>query len=154
MNIQETVDYHLNSTVFAMKRMYSLLAADSGITNGIGSALSYIGREGVPATKIGPMMGMTPSSLSRLLKTMEDEGFIYRKPDSSDKRVVLIFLTDTGLSLRNKVKDVVIDFTQRLLSKINEEDLQAFIRVNNEIKKQVKEDVEAFQENLKTINSQ
>lgn len=150
MNIQETVDYHLNSTVFAMRRMYSLLAADSGITNGIGSALSYIGREGIPATKIGPLMGMTPSSLSRLLKIMEDDGYIYRKHDTSDKRVVMIFLTDTGLSLRKKVKDVVIDFTQRLFSKISEKDLQAFIRVNNEIKNQVKEDTEAFQENLKT----
>lgn len=154
MNIQETVDYHLNSTVFAMRRMYSLLAADSGITNGIGSALSYIGWEGVPATKIGPLMGMTPSSLSRMLKIMEDEGLIYRKPDLDDKRVVMIFLTDLGLSLRKKVKDVVIDFTQRLLSKISEEDYQAFVRVNNEIKNQVKEDVHLFQENLKTIKSQ
>ena len=154
MNIQETVDYHLNSTVFAMRRMYSLLAAESGITNGIGSALSYIGREGVPATKIGPMMGMTPSSLSRLLKTMEDDGLIYRQPDLVDKRVVMIFLTETGFILREKVKKVVIDFTNRLLTKISIEDLQAFIRVNNEIKAQVKEDVEAFQKNLKINNSQ
>ncbi len=153
MNIQDTVDYHISSTQFAMRRMYNLLATESGITHGIGSALTYIGKEGVPATKIAPMMGMNSSSLSRLLKVMEETGLIYRKHDTNDKRVVMVFCTDAGFALREKVNKAIIDFNKRLLKRINPDDLKAFVRVNNEIKAQVKEDVAAFQEKLNINNS-
>jgi len=147
MNIEETVDFHLRSTLFAMRRMYNLLAAQNGITQGIGYALIKIGKEGIPATKIAPIMGMTFSSLSRLLKNMETDGLIYRKNDDTDKRVVRIFLTKKGLELREKVKKVVVNFNTGLLQKIKPEDMEGFIRVNNAIKEQVKEVVDEHQNN-------
>jgi len=151
MNIEQTVDYHLRSTLFAMRRMYNLLAAQNGITQGIGYALVNIGKDGVPATKIAPMMGMTSSSLSRLLKNMEDDGLIYRKPEKEDKRVVRIFLTQEGLELKKKIKDVVINFNKKLFKKISKEDFEAFVKINDLIKKQVKEDVAEFQEKNGTL---
>lgn len=147
MNIEETVDFHLRSTLFAMRRMYNLLAAQNGITQGIGYALINIGKEGIPATKIAPIMGMTFSSLSRLLKNMETDGLIYRKNDNTDKRIVRIFLTKKGFELREKVKDVVVNFNTNLLQKIGAKDMESFIRVNNAIKEQVKEVVEEHQNN-------
>jgi len=68
MIVEDTVDFHLRSTLFAMRRMYNLIAQENGITQGIGYALINVGEEGMPATKIGPLMGMTSSSLSRMLK--------------------------------------------------------------------------------------
>jgi DNA-binding MarR family transcriptional regulator len=127
--------------------MYNLLAAQNGITQGIGYALINIGKEGIPATKIAPIMGMTFSSLSRLLKNMETDGLIYRKNDDTDKRVVRIFLTKKGLELREKVKKVVVNFNTGLLQKIKPEDMESFIRVNNAIKEQVKEVVDEHQNN-------
>ena len=147
MNIEETVDFHLRSTLFAMRRMYNLLANKNGITQGIGYALINIGKEGIPATKIAPIMGMTSSSLSRLLKEMETDGLIYRKNDKQDKRIVRIFLTNEGLSLREKVKDVVISFNKNLLQKVNPEELTGFIKVNNAIKELVISEVDEFQNN-------
>jgi len=145
MNIDKTVDFHLRSTLFAMRRMYNLLAIENGITQGIGYTLVNIGKEGIPATKIAPMMGMTSSSLSRLLKNMEEDGYIYRKADNGDKRVVKIFLTDQGMKLREKVKRVVVDFNERLLNKISKEEFIAFEKVNSLIKEQVKFDIEDYQ---------
>ena len=144
MNIEQTVDYHLRSTLFAMRRMYNVLAAENGLTQGIGYTLINIGKEGVPATKIAPMMGMTSSSLSRLLKTMELEGLICRKADEVDKRVVRIFLTKEGLALREQVKSAVIDFNRKLLKKLKKSDWNAFVNVNNMIKEQVCEDMDAY----------
>ena len=145
MNIEETVDFHLRSTLFAMRRMYNLLATKNGITQGIGYALINIGKDGIPATKIAPIMGMTSSSLSRLLKEMETDGLIYRKNDKQDKRIVRIFLTNEGLSLREKVKEVVISFNKNLLQKVNPEELTGFIKVNNAIKELVILEVDEYQ---------
>ena len=147
MNIDQTVDYHLRSTLFAMRRMYNLLATENGITQGIGYALVNIGKEGIPATKIAPLMGMTSSSLSRLLKTMESDGLIYRKPDKEDRRVVRIFLTEEGLKMREKIKNVVLAFNFELFEKISPEEMAAFSRVTTIIKEQVCNEVDKFMEN-------
>ncbi|MCB2207046.1 MAG: MarR family transcriptional regulator [Bacteroidetes bacterium] len=147
MNIEETVDFHLRSTLFAMRRMYNLMAAENGITQGIGYALINIGKEGIPATKIAPIMGMTSSSLSRLLKEMETNGLIYRQHDDEDKRVVRIFLTKEGFNLREKVKEVVVNFNKNLFEKINPEEMKGFVKVNNMIKELVIEEVDEFQNN-------
>ncbi len=144
MNIEETVDFHLRSSLFAMRRMYNLLAAENGLTQGIGYTLINIGKEGVPATKIAPMMGMSSSSLSRLLKTMEQQGLLYRKVDDGDRRVVKIHLTEEGRKLREAVKAVVVSFNNTLLKKIKKSDWDAFVRVNQTIRDQVEQDVDAF----------
>jgi len=141
MNIQETVDYHLRSTLFATRRMYNILAVENGITQGIGYALINISKEGVPATKIAPIMGMSTSSLSRLLKNMEDDGLIYRKSNEGDRRIVKIFLTPRGSELRAKVRKVVIEFNSKLSEIINQADMEAFIRVNQIIRRQVSIDL-------------
>jgi len=146
MNIEETVDFHLRSTLFAMRRMYNTLAAENGITQGIGYALINIGKDGIPATKIAPMMGMTSSSLSRLLKKMEDDKLIFREHDKVDKRIVKIFVTDKGLELRERVRSAVVDFNKRLLSKIDQSELKAFEKVNSIIKEQVKFDLEDYKD--------
>jgi len=145
MIVEDTVDYHLRSTLFAMRRMYNLIAQENGITQGIGYALINIGEDGIPATKIAPLMGMTSSSLSRMLKNMQDEGMIHRKPDKDDKRIVRIFLTDEGVKLRDKVEEVVLNFNNELFKKLDIEDLRAFERVNNIIKEQVKQEIGIYQ---------
>lgn len=147
MNIEQTVDFHLRSTLFAMRRMYNLLAAENGTTQGIGYTLINIGKDGVPATKIAPMMGMSSSSLSRLLKTMEQDGLIYRQADLEDKRVVIIYLTAKGRALREEVKSAVVDFNNKLVHKISKSDWDAFSRVCDTIKEQVSDDLDVFQQN-------
>lgn len=144
MNIEETVDYHLRSTLFAMRRMYNVLAIENNITQGIGYALINIGKDGIPATKIAPMMGMTSSSLSRLLKKMEDDGLIYRKSDNGDKRIVKIFVTEKGFELRQEVRQAVVSFNKKVLSQISKDEMKAFQKVTFLIREQVKVDLDEF----------
>ncbi len=141
MIVEDTVDYHLRSTLFTMRRMYNLMAQQIGITQGIGYALINIGDDGIPATKIAPLMGMTSSSLSRMLKNLEDDGLVYRKQDEEDKRVVNIFLTSDGIKLKKKIEAVVLDFNNKLFQKLNLKELQIFEKVNNIIKVQAKSEI-------------
>lgn len=157
MKIQETVDYQIRGTLFAMRRMYNLLAAELGTTQGVAYVLINVPRSGVAATRIAPMMGMGTTSLSRLLKTMEDDGLIYRMKDEVDRRVVYIHLTDKGITLRKKVRQVVIDFNKRIFPKLSEEDIQSFVKVCSAIRLEVCNEIQRFgnndcQEN-ETINT-
>ncbi|OQY02898.1 MAG: hypothetical protein B6I20_06195 [Bacteroidetes bacterium 4572_117] len=130
MDLKETVDFHIKSTWHSITRMYNLIAAQYGLSQTIGYVLINIEKEGTPATKIAPLMGMEPTSLSRLLKNMEVNGLIFRKGDNLDKRVVRIFLTEKGIAARKISKQTIFNFNDKLLSEVEDKDLQTLISSN------------------------
>ena len=145
MNIKDTIDFQLKSTSLALMRMYNLIASQNDITQTIGYVLVNIGKGGIHATKIAPLMGMGTTSLSRLLKKMEDDGYIYRETDKKDKRMVIISLTEKGLKIRKEVKKTVVDFNKKILEKIPVNEMKIFMSVFDVIKKQVENQTEAYQ---------
>lgn len=126
-------DFVLRQTWHKIARMYNQKAAAIDITISIGFILMIVDREGTPSTQLGPRMGMEPTSLSRTLKTMEEAGYIRREFDSVDKRKVLIFLTDKGISKRRETRDVILDFNEKLFAKISATKFKAFIDVMTKI---------------------
>lgn len=98
---QNTIDYQIKSTWHGIFKMYNQVAAKHGSTQAAGYFLLTISKEGTPATSIAPLMGMEATSMSRIIKSMEDKGLIFRKQDEKDKRMVRIFLTPEGVEKEN-----------------------------------------------------
>jgi DNA-binding MarR family transcriptional regulator len=71
-------------------------------------------------------MGMESRSLTRTLKAMEEEKLIVRRPDTKDKRVIRIVLTEFGLEQREIAKHVVIDFNTIINDKLNDVEKENF----------------------------
>ncbi|MGV3630819.1 MAG: MarR family winged helix-turn-helix transcriptional regulator [Bacteroidota bacterium] len=124
-----TVDFFIRQSWHKIQRMYNQKAQGSDISISIGYILLMIDKEGTPSTQLGPKMGMEPTSLSRTLKSMEDDKLIRREIDADDKRKVLIFLTPKGIEKRRIVRDVVLDFDDRLISRIPKTKLKAYFDV-------------------------
>ena len=102
MKPEETIDFHIRWAWHGIARMYNLEASKYNSTMSVGQTLLSIDtKEGTPSTKLGPKMGMEPRSLTRMLKSMEEKGLIYRKVDKTDKRMVRIHLTDAGAKHRD-----------------------------------------------------
>jgi Transcriptional regulators len=130
MKREETVDYHIKSAWHAISRMYNQQAAAEGFTTAIGFVLININsKEGTPATKIAPMIGLETRSLTRMLKTMEEKGLIFKKQDPSDKRSVRIFLTEEGRRKKEISVQTIKEFNEQVREVIHEEDLQNFFQV-------------------------
>ncbi|MEO2069917.1 MAG: MarR family transcriptional regulator [Zunongwangia sp.] len=131
---EKTIDYVLRATWMAVSKMYNEEAGKAGSTMATGFALLSIDPEkGTPSTSLGPKMGMEATSLSRILRTMEDKGLIIRKRNPEDGRSVLINLTNFGLEMRNFSKGVVLRFDEAVKENVSEEDLRTFIEVANTI---------------------
>jgi len=131
---EKTIDYVLRATWMAVSKMYNEEAGKAGSTMATGFALLSIDPEdGTPSTSLGPKMGMEATSLSRILKTMEDKGLIIRKKNPKDGRSVLIYLTDFGQEMREYSKKVVLRFDEAVKENVSEEDLKTFIEVANTI---------------------
>ena len=130
----KTIDYVLRATWMAVSKMYNEEAGKAGSTMATGFALLNIDPEkGTPSTSLGPKMGMEATSLSRILRTMEEKGLIIRKRNPEDGRSVLIYLTKFGLEMRNFSKDVVLRFDEAVKDNVSGEDLKTFIEVANKI---------------------
>jgi DNA-binding MarR family transcriptional regulator len=130
MKREETVDYNIKAAWHVIARMYNQQALKYGGTMSIGFALLNIHtEEGTPATKIAPMMGLEARSLTRLLKSMEEKGLIYRETDKNDKRSVRIRLTKEGRKNKEKAKNTVLRFNDVVREEIDEEQLNAFFDV-------------------------
>ncbi len=127
---ERTIDYILRTTWLAVQKMYNEEAAKFGTTMATGFTLLSVDREeGTPSTALGPMMGMEATSLSRILKTMEEKGLIERKPNPEDGRGVIIHLTDFGLEKRDYSKERVLKFNETIRKNISEEKLNNFYEV-------------------------
>ncbi|MDB4292182.1 MarR family transcriptional regulator [Maribacter sp.] len=125
-----TIDYALRATWQAVARMYNEEAKEFGTTMAVGfTLLSIDPKTGTPSTALGPKMGMEATSLSRILKSMEEKGLIERRPNPKDGRGVLIHLTNYGLEKRKDSKDVVIRFNEVVEDQISDEKLKHFFEV-------------------------
>ncbi|MBT8283668.1 MAG: MarR family winged helix-turn-helix transcriptional regulator [Muriicola sp.] len=129
-----TIDYTLRATWQSVARMYNEEAKKFGSTMAVGfTLLSIDPKKGTPSTSLGPKMGMEATSLSRILKSMEEKGLIERKPNPDDGRGVLIYLTPFGLEKRKDSKDVVLKFNEVVKEHLSQEQLNSFFKVMDTI---------------------
>ena len=136
MDKSKSIDHQLRATWQAVAKLYNEQAAKHDSTMATAFVLLNIDYEnGTPSTALGPLMGMEPTSLSRLLKTMEDKGVIYREKNPNDGRSVIIKLTDYGKEMREVSKGHVYQFNNKVREHITEEELENFFKVTTTINK-------------------
>ena len=136
----DPVEYSLRTSWQSIKMMYQEEATKYGHTYAIGFALLSIDpKKGTSSTSIAPIMGLEANSLSRLLKTMEINKLIIRKPNPNDGRGIIILLTKKGLKKRDITKNKVIKFNRLIKKNITKKDLTVFLKTTNTIKNLISE---------------
>ncbi|MFT5146418.1 MAG: MarR family winged helix-turn-helix transcriptional regulator [Flavobacteriales bacterium] len=149
MNKHTSIDHQLRATWQAVAKVYNEQAAKHDSTMATAFVLLNIDKEkGTPSTALGPLMGMEPTSLSRILKNMEDKGAISREKNPEDGRSVLIKLTDYGKEMRKVSKGHVIQFNETVINNVTEKDLEGFFKVTEVINKLIA-DKEIYKETSK-----
>ena len=81
--------------------------------------------EGVTVNEIADRAMLQQSALSRVLMTMEAEGYVDRRPRPSDSRYVEVFLTEKGRALFRALDPVVRRRQERLLQGFSPEEVEA-----------------------------
>ena len=120
----------IRSSWIELFKFYNDQASKEGGTLSMAFVLLTINEKyGTPVTKIAPRMNMEPNSLSRLLKSLEEKGFISKRKDLSDKRKVYICLTKSGLKLRDKASEKLFALEKIIKSKISNTELTSFFNV-------------------------
>lgn len=126
----EMVDFDIKVTWLAISKMYAPLAEMHGISLTMGLVLLIINAvKGTKATKIAPALGMEPRSLTRMLKKMEEDKLIERRPDPEDGRSVRVFFTEAGLEKQKIAIKSVVEFNNTIRQRVPREKLASFFEV-------------------------
>lgn len=75
---------------------------------------SLLERDGSTLTEIGVKAHIENSSLTTMVDKLEKAGLVERRLDSTDRRVIRVFLTDKGRELGTKVLDEGKEFNDYL----------------------------------------
>ena len=135
---KKTIDAALRSTWNSVSKMYNREASKFNSTMATGFALLNIETKGTPSSSLGPKLGMESTSLSRLLKSMEEKKLIYRIANPEDGRSVLIFLTKFGKEKRDDSRSVVLNFNKIIENQLSDVQLKHFFEVTDCVIKEVK----------------
>ncbi len=137
---ENSIDHHLRATWQLVSKMYNEQAIKQDYTMAMGFVILNIDYEnGTPSTALGPKMGMEATSLSRILKSMDEKGIIFREKNPTDGRGVLIKLTEKGKNKRKQARESVIRFNELIRQNVTEIDLTGFFKVTSTINKLVNE---------------
>ena len=127
----KTIDYVLRTTWLAVQKMYNEEASKFDATMATAfTLLSIDPKKGTSSTSLGPIMGMESTSLSRILKSLEEQKLIIRNPNPDDGRGVIINLTAKGLEKREDSRQRVFLFNNKIKREIEREKLDHFYDVS------------------------
>ena len=130
MEKSESIEHALRATWQTVAKMYNEQASKHNVTMAVAMALLNIDyKNGTPSTSLGPSMGMEATSLSRILKKMEERGFIYREQNLIDRRSICIKLTKLGIEKREFSKSSVNQFNKVIRENLSEEKIDNFFEV-------------------------
>lgn len=77
---------------------------------------------GRPIGELAQQLSMNPPTMTKLIDRMVASGLVQRKVDDEDNRRVLVFVTDVGLQLFEKLAERATEFHAGLTQTLNSRD--------------------------------
>ncbi|BEP30290.1 MarR family winged helix-turn-helix transcriptional regulator [Helicovermis profundi] len=78
--------------------------------------------DGIPLIEIGRKMLVSRANITTLIKRMEKEGIVERRNNKKDKRSIKAHLTDKGRGIFDEVKYLYMDFSEKMVSCLSDEE--------------------------------
>ena len=120
--------------VNAVARGMAEIVAPHGLTH-IDFALLrlFLGAEEWTTTQLAETLPLALSGISRSVTKLVDKGLIRRRRLLSDRRVVMLSLTDEGLALTLELHQRVQEYDSSLCGDVSEEDMAVFAAVTAKV---------------------
>lgn len=96
---------------------------------GILHYLHYI-KDGATAGELSEAFSVSTGRIATALKGLEKKGMILRSTDPTDKRKVVVFITEQGKESVCKGYNHAISMTEKMLRKLDEQDAKEFVRLS------------------------
>ena len=111
-----------------VKHIASLLQPfDLSPASGLALSILADSESPLPPNKIAEQLIISRASATSLIDTLERRGYVQRRPHQSDRRMLLVELTETGRHVANAFRPVVHHQQRVWLAALSEEEQQQLI---------------------------
>lgn len=86
-------------------------------------------QEGIKTSDIGRLLGVTPPSITPVINSLEEQGYVTRVYSKLDRRVVRVKLTDLGETVYEEAKEMMIQKNRGLMEYLGHDDSRQFVRI-------------------------
>jgi len=102
---------------------------------GEGFVLQYIALQsgGVLPGEICHKMGVSTARVAMALNSLEKKGLITRQIDLTDRRKILVSITQEGIVLAEKNYRVAVEAAARMLALLGEHDAMEYVRITGKL---------------------
>lgn len=90
-----------------------VLLEEIGVYHGQPPMLFILNKtDGQSQKELATILGVTPATITVMLKRMEKSNLVIRKQDDEDQRISRVYITEEGKEIANKAKQVMNDIDQ------------------------------------------
>ncbi len=101
----------------------TLLFEKFGLKPGQAGILFMLNHEGeLSQREMAKHMNVTPPSITAAIQKMEKEGYIRRRPDEKDQRVMRLSITEKGEACLQNIKDVAMEMDAGMFKGMSQEE--------------------------------
>ena len=92
--------------------------------------LSLLSRhDGISQREFATILHLSRPRVSMILRALEEEGYIRRRPDETDHRLARVFITDEGARRENEHREILGDYVERTIGALAEADRREMSRL-------------------------
>ena len=86
-------------------------------------------QDGITQNNIAKKLGKDKTNIARMVYNLEQKGFIQRVNDEKDKRISIVYLTESGKKLANRIIPITEEFNELVCKGITNEELLEVKRI-------------------------
>ena len=122
--IKNEIRLFLQTIAIQTRKTYANQLRELGLHIGQELALSYLWEcDGITQSQLRSKTGSEASTISNMLKKLEQDEIVYRKQDEDDHRIHKVYLTKKGRDLEVPIKAIWQAHEEKMLEGIASEDL-------------------------------
>lgn len=120
-----------------IKRKKSLIEIPRNCSQGETGALLYLTfeKDGITSTELAEILNVSLPRVASLLNSLESKKLVKKLTDKEDKRKTIVNITEVGRNLVLAKKEESINKLTRVIEKLDEEDINQYIKLAQKIGK-------------------
>ena len=126
--VRETREQHIGRLFLRASRSFAALATrklkergHDGLGTTHAALLPHVDLEGTRATALAGRAGMTKQAVGQVVRDLERQGYVERRPDPADSRATLVRFTEAGWRFLRDAGDVKREIEEEYGAVLGEE---------------------------------
>ena len=129
-NLDRNFGFILNDVSRLMRTNFDRRAKTIGLTRSQWWVLTHLyRRDGLVQAELAEILEIERATLGRLLDRLEAKGWLRREPDSTDRRVKRVYLTDEVKPAMKSLRRIAGDLRQQALEGLDENEREHLVDI-------------------------